>query len=186
MIKTILPAIALSVLLTGCGSEPTAAPDAMAEAPVAPSEAKVENADETGGFSVPGMSVKNDKDKSEVTVGTTKTESAKEGKSLELPADLPADVPMYPGTRVTGNMSDSKRKTTMLLMKADGSMAQVTDYYARELKQQGWKVVGPTEFGKKRRSVRGNKGNRQCMVDINEGAEGGSNLMLTVMEIPAN
>lgn len=81
----------------------------------------------------------------------------------QLPADLPKDVPLYPGATAISLAPSGGVK--MLTMQTRDAPAEVAGYYQRELKSNGWKVTATRDKGDKT-VVQASKGKRQCTVGI--------------------
>ena len=62
----------------------------------------------------------------------------------EVPSDWPKDIPVYPGATVqysaSVNPADGNQGGALMLLSTDTDTA-VSDYYAKELKAQGWTLA---------------------------------------------
>lgn len=70
-----------------------------------------------------------------VTVEGEDGSSASVGESVEVPEDFPKDVPVYDG-KLTGAFTSDD--TFTLTLETPDSAADVVDFYAKELKDEGW------------------------------------------------
>jgi hypothetical protein len=80
-----------------------------------------------------------------VTSDTSKTETA----AVKVPADMPTNVPMYPGSVVTGvndQTNNGKRNITLQLLTPD-SVADVNTWYRGALKSDGWAITSDKTIG---------------------------------------
>ena len=164
MIKTILPIITILALAAGCSR---------------------------GGAVAPDTTVERSGDKTVVKSGDGKTERADKieiagkGKGLDLPADFPSDVPVYPGARIASSLSNMQNNLLLLNLESDDSVGQVSDYYEKELKAQGWELQTASKTETKGRFA-GIKANRRAAVVIrSRKRQGDTNVMLNVVERPA-
>lgn len=71
------------------------------------------------------------------TVSTSKTESATKHK-VALPSNLPNDIPIYP--KASATMAFGKEIKTVRF-ESSQTPSDVHDFYVRELKKHGWKIV---------------------------------------------
>lgn len=69
------------------------------------------------------------KDGSKIQVSTS-------GKGVALPGDFPKDVPVYPGAIALSSVNSNDG--SMITLQTADSAEKVDEYYAKELKGQGW------------------------------------------------
>ena len=104
---------------------------------------------------------------SEPSNGSTDSEGSGEGDSgrpaVALPADLPGDVPIYPGSKpvyvasTEGGTWDSA--ATSIQMETTDAVETVKDYFAKAMEENSW--TGPFP-------LLGKKGERNLMVNVVE------------------
>ncbi|HEY5112541.1 MAG TPA: hypothetical protein VIJ45_00330 [Coriobacteriia bacterium] len=104
--------------------------------------------------------VKVDQSGDNVTVTGNDGSSTTMGKAL--PAGMPSDFPVYPGTVITGNKSTTSEGTSWSYsMETADSVQKVTDWFKAELEKAGW-TVGSTFVG-------GDAGNETSMLICTKG-----------------
>ena len=81
----------------------------------------------------------------------------------QLPADFPADIPVYPGATV--EFVPSTGAGVSLTLIAPDAMFRVAMYYKEELKKNGWRI--DDKHSRKDR-VDATKGKRRCTVKLTE------------------
>ncbi len=68
-----------------------------------------------------------------------------------VPSDWPKDLPVYPGAKISTSAAfnpDSTKPGSMLSMETSDTPKQVSAFYAKALKDNGWTVDGITDGGK--------------------------------------
>ena len=128
------------------------------------SKATVQEDDE--GVTVQGTT--EDGEKYEVRVGT----------KAEVPEDFPDDVPVHPEAKVEGAMS-MPGKGQMLTFGTKSAPDEVYRFYKDGLAEQGWTIEADMNFGGQH-MMSGRKGERMASVQVMEGDEGGTRVVLTV------
>jgi len=75
-------------------------------------------------------------------IGDLKVDAANGEGGVELSKDLPADVPIYPGSTVKMQALRGKGETCtgMLQLRTKNSVETVDAYYRKQLDAQGWTV----------------------------------------------
>ena len=81
----------------------------------------------------------------------------------QLPADFPADIPVYPGATV--EFTPSKGAGVSVTLIAPDAMFRVAMYYKEELKKNGWRI---DDKHSREDRVDATKGKRRCTVRLTE------------------
>jgi hypothetical protein len=63
------------------------------------------------------------------------------GAGLALPAEFPADIPIYSGFKVTTRVVPPGSKGGTLLLEGPAKAATLGSYYEKEMAAQGWKQI---------------------------------------------
>ncbi|MEW6680926.1 MAG: Yip1 family protein [bacterium] len=99
--------------------------------------------------------------------------SGVETKIGKLPKDLPEDIPIYKGAKVTTSMMMGNIRTLQLITST--SLEEVTEYYKEELKKKGWNIGFTMEQAEEGFTIfTGTKDERQIQVQIGSDEEGTS------------
>lgn len=110
------------------------------------------------------LSGKGDQTSMEIKSKSGETISLKASASgMELPADFPKDIPLYP-KRVVQSVNQMG-KDRMIGIQATGTVAEVVAFYGTELKNQGWEFAPATPMGEGAMII-ANKGPRTAMFMI--------------------
>ena len=81
----------------------------------------------------------------------------------QLPADFPADIPVYPGATV--EHVPSTGATVSATLTTPDSLPRVAMYYKEELKKNGWRI---DDKRSREDRVDATKGKRRCTVRLTE------------------
>jgi hypothetical protein len=132
-------ALALALVVTGC-------------------QQAADNATKTAVEAAAGVKV--DQSGDNVTVTGNDGSTTTVGKTL--PAGMPSDFPVYPGTVITGNKSTTSEGTSWSYsMETADSVQKVSDWFKAELGKAGW-TIGSTFVG-------GDAGNETSMLICTKG-----------------
>jgi hypothetical protein len=103
------------------------------------------------------------------------------GTNLDLPADFPDDIPVYPGLSLHsvapvpgGGLSVSGR--------TEDEMAEVAAFYAREMAASGWTDNSPAQAVATQRTLRFTKGARNAMLNLVP-TDPGTTVSLNLMDL---
>ncbi len=71
-----------------------------------------------------------------------------DGKEVSLPSTFPTDFPVVAGAKATGSYAATEGATQGFTISWDvpGSVADVKDFYAKELVAKGWRITATTEI----------------------------------------
>lgn len=167
LVIAILPAIALSLLLTGCGK--TAAEKATEKAIERASNGNV-NVDVSG-------------ENVNLTINTNQgTVTGSTGGSVSLPSGFPSDVYVIGGVIKTAMTNTSPQGYT-LSIETTKTPAQAKDLYEADLKAQGWTITFTMATGSGS-TLAAEKGSRTVSVITSE-SDGKTTVILGVTEKPA-
>jgi hypothetical protein len=92
------------------------------------------------------------------------------GEGTALPADLPGDVPVYPGAQVLASISAGGRGT-MLTLRADAAAGDVHSFYRSKLVEKGWTIEGEMNLGGQQ-TLMAEKADRKATVQIGSSDDG--------------
>lgn len=102
------------------------------------------------------------------------------GAAWTLPSDWPKDVPVYAGAKIGTSASfnpDSAKPGSMLSMETSDSPQQVSSFYLKALKDNGWTVDGTTDGGKYT-AVIASKEQRMVAVHATTGMQGPTSIVI--------
>jgi hypothetical protein len=182
-IRTLVTAAAAFLLLIGCGSEestqdsqePVAQPvqedkpKPRAKPEFKPSRGRnkiVEEMDPDG----KGMHLT-------ATSPEGKTFQASIGDNVEIPADFPKDVPIFPGSTPMASMSSPDEGMIVTFKSSEGQQA-IFDFYQSSLVDGGWKIVEDAVYTSQF-SLDATKDNRKVSVVV-AGTQGDSRVSVIV------
>ena len=66
--------------------------------------------------------------------------SAPAPKVAGVPDDYPADVPIYPGAKVTMAQSGTRQNLRELMLASGDNAAKIVDFYRKGLEANGWNI----------------------------------------------
>lgn len=71
-----------------------------------------------------------------------------DGKTVALPTSFPSDFPVFAGAAATGSFAstDGGSQSFTVSWDASASVADVKDFYAKELVAKGWRITATTEI----------------------------------------
>ena len=114
----------------------------------------------------------------------TGTQAPKQNAAWTVPSDWPADLPVYPGATIgtSANINpDSTKPGMMLSMDTTDTPQQVSQFYAKTLRERGWTVDGTTDGGKYT-AVMCTNADRMATVHATTKSEGGTSILIATGE----
>jgi hypothetical protein len=185
-IRTLVPAAVAALLLIGCGSEEStqdsqepiaeaaqaekAKPKPRAKPEFKPSRGRnkiVEEMDADG----KGMHLT-------ATSPEGKTFQASIGDEVEVPADFPKDVPIFPGSTPMASMS-SPDEGMIVTFKSSDEQQAIFDFYQSSLVEGGWKILEDSAHTSSQFSFDATKDSRKVSVVV-AGTQGDSRVSVIV------
>ncbi|HET6352172.1 MAG TPA: hypothetical protein VFG89_08595 [Coriobacteriia bacterium] len=125
--------------------------------------------------------VKVDKNGEEVTIKTEDGE-ATVSSDTELPADFPADVPIYENATVNAAMSNKTDQGMSYLvgLTSDDDAKEVFAWYKQAFEDKGWEIKSTMEVGDSVGGLSAEKGDLMATLSIGYGSEKKADMSLTV------
>ena len=90
--------------------------------------------------------------------------------SGKVPADYPADVPVYKDAKVTVSQTVSEKNSRNLMLETSDAGDKVAAFYKSGLEGNGWKVEGTVAMGELN-MITATKADKQFVVQINNSGD---------------
>ena len=139
IIGTSIAATAVSLLLLGCGAEE----DPDRQQPAAEQSAAPESAPAPAPEAMNQVVEQMDPDGKRMhltaTSPTGRKFQASIGDEVEIPAEFPSDVPIFPGATPMASMS-APDEGIIVTFKSGNAQQEIFDYYESELPKSGWSL----------------------------------------------
>lgn len=121
------------------------------------------------------VTVDHDEDTMTIKGGGENQFEMKTGKKVDVPADFPDDIPVYPDSTVVTSMATSEG--FMLASESTAELDDVLAFYKEKLGGEGWTTEAEMSMGPQR-MISFSKGERQLMVTASRD-EGQTQISLT-------
>ncbi len=106
----------------------------------------------------------------ESTTITTEDGSTTSYGEVELPANFPADIPVYPNAKITfTHKSGDSQENATLSLESDGEIGEIDKWYTDEIANQGWTLDTNTSINEDDDTYYAylaSKGDRQLTISI--------------------
>ncbi len=129
---------------------------------------------EPEGAAKPGVSQEGDK----IKIKGDQGEIVIDPEGAELPDEWPSDLPSFPKAKVTNTIVGAGAANMLMAVFETGkSVAQVKDFYAEQLPENGWEVTYQAEVGSGSVIITAKKDARVASVSAAKDPEGGKTII---------
>ncbi|MCE9546549.1 MAG: hypothetical protein K8T25_13665 [Planctomycetia bacterium] len=103
-------------------------------------------------------------------------------QGTKLPADLPADIPIFAGASVQMQALNSEATSGMIQLQVKSPIDKVGDFYKQQLPKLGWTVTGSLDQGASTNLV-GKKNGREIAVSVADGSDGTTTVFIAIKAV---